>query len=60
MMMINDDDDCIENLYSEIMKLPESVTSNTNNAVILPIFFYNRDVLIGVCRGLKTCISMYV
>ena len=42
------------------MNLPPSVTNGKNHAVILPIFFYLRDMLLDYCHDLKTCLLMYV
>lgn len=42
------------NTYSEMMKLPVSLRSG-NNAVILPVFFYDRKAMLARCTDLNSC-----
>lgn len=49
----------IVNVYDEIMKLPPSVYSSKNAAVILPTFFFDRQSFLNSCTSLSTCASLF-
>lgn len=42
------------NTYSEMMKLPVSLRSG-HNAVILPVFFYDRKAMLARCKDISSC-----
>lgn len=47
------------NTYSVMMKLPPSLHEG-KNAVIFPVFFYNRKAVLTRCDNFKSCAMVYV
>ena len=48
-------DSLLDNLYSELVKLPKRLRMQTNAAVIVPAFFLEKDTILQGCQSILSC-----
>ena len=48
------------NLHDELEKLPSWLKQSNNSAIMLPLFFLNRDKVLRYCAKLDDCLPMWV
>ena len=47
------------NLYAELERLPDWLKQSDNSAIIIPLFFLNRDKILNYCSKLEDCLPMW-